>query len=1361
VIATVTTATGGATVSATNNVATGTITDNDQPTVAVSVSPASVAEDGATNLVYTFTLSNPSAFATTVNYTLSGSATNGTDYTGSALTGTVTIPAGSTTATITIDPTADTTFEGNETVTATINSATSNAVALTATTAAATGTITNDDTAPVVSIAVTPSTIAEDAAAGNVMTYTVSLSNPSSVDTVVTYTLTGSATEGTDYATAATRTVTILAGQTSATFTVDPTSDTVFESNESVIATVTTATGGATVSATNNVATGTITDNDQPTVAVSVSPASVAEDGATNLVYTFTLSNPSAFATTVNYTLSGSATNGTDYTGSALTGTVTIPAGSTTATITIDPTADTTFEGNETVTATINSATSNAVALTATTAAATGTITNDDTAPVVSIAVTPSTIAEDAAAGNVMTYTVSLSNPSSVDTVVTYTLTGSATEGTDYATAATRTVTILAGQTSATFTVDPTSDTVFESNESVIATVTTATGGATVSATNNVATGTITDNDQPTVAVSVSPASVAEDGATNLVYTFTLSNPSAFATTVNYTLSGSATNGTDYTGSALTGTVTIPAGSTTATITIDPTADTTFEGNETVTATINSATSNAVALTATTAAATGTITNDDFAPILDLDTNNSSTATGANFNTSYTENGAPVSISDSDITITDANGTNIASATITLTNGQTGDVLAVGSLPPGIAASIAGNVITLTGNASLANYQDAIRAITFASTSENPSTVARTIEVVVNDGANASNTAVTTINVVSVNDAPIVINQSASVSEEGLAVGLADTTGSPDTTNLKTVSGTLVSTDVDSPSATWSFTSAPSGITSNGVAVVWTLSGQTYTGRAGSVDVATISLTSGGNYTFDLLAPIDHAGAGEGVRALNFVVNANDGALSGSGTLTINVEDDSPSARAVSHNIYVGVDALNVNTLQAGFINAVLDNGNALAATEGGDTDTQREVLRWGTGSTQSGYTLVDNTSFTSAAGSAVALNQLFQVGTFTHNNFPVGGSPLNFTDLTLSFNVVINGVTTNVPFTIRLDHTETPNTSTPTDDASRDIITLPTSSSTINIAGQNYVVNFNGFRDANGNLVTQIFTQEQQASSFGIFASITTVEPLPTATGNVFAQGGADGLANSGVVWSGTSSLGSFVGNSDGTYTFTMNEATRGAIRTGDQLTATYNYTITDKDGDTSTNVLTLNLSGHQNLEGTAAANTLTGSDSVSDIIYGYAGNDTINGRAGNDVLIGGTGNDSLTGGTGSDTFKWSLNDQGTNAAQAVDTITDFSAATFASGGDRIDLRDLLSGENSATLDKYLHFSTNGTETVLQISTTGAFTAGHSIGGTFADVTNNTVQRIVFSGVNLTSGFATDQQLINDLISKGKLITD
>jgi hypothetical protein len=41
------------------------------------------------------------------------------------------------------------------------------------------------------------------------------------------------------------------------------------------------------------------------------------------------------------------------------------------------------------------------------------------------------------------------------------------------------------------------------------------------------------------------------------------------------------------------------------------------------------------------------------------------------------------------------------------------------------------------------------------------------------------------------------------------------------------------------------------------------------------------------------------------------------------------------------------------------------------------------------------------------------------------------------------------------------------------------------------------------------------------------------------------------------------------------------------------------------------------------------------------------------------------------------------------------------------------------------------------------------------------ANVTNNDVQQIVFAGVNLTGSFTTDMQLINDLIARGKLITD
>lgn len=91
-----------------------------------------------------------------------------------------------------------------------------------------------------------------------------------------------------------------------------------------------------------------------------------------------------------------------------------------------------------------------------------------------------------------------------------------------------------------------------------------------------------------------------------------------------------------------------------------------------------------------------------------------------------------------------------------ITNAQANDVLAVGTLPAGITASIAGNVVTLSGSGTLTQYQSALQAVTFANTSNNPYTASRNIDVVLNDGSSASSTvAHTTVNVVSINDAPI------------------------------------------------------------------------------------------------------------------------------------------------------------------------------------------------------------------------------------------------------------------------------------------------------------------------------------------------------------------------------------------------------------------------------------------------------------------------------------------------------------------------------------------------------------------------------------------------------------------------------
>ena len=165
--------------------ATGTIS-NDDIDVSLAVSPASVAEDGAANLVYTFTRTGDLSQALTVNYDVTGSAVN-TDYTGTS-TGsqTVTFAAGAATATVTVDPTVDSTVEADETVILTLAAGTGYNVA---SPGAATGTISNDDID--VSLAVSPASVAEDGAAN--LVYTFTRTGDLSQALTVNYDVTGSA----------------------------------------------------------------------------------------------------------------------------------------------------------------------------------------------------------------------------------------------------------------------------------------------------------------------------------------------------------------------------------------------------------------------------------------------------------------------------------------------------------------------------------------------------------------------------------------------------------------------------------------------------------------------------------------------------------------------------------------------------------------------------------------------------------------------------------------------------------------------------------------------------------------------------------------------------------------------------------------------------------------------------------------------------------------------------------------------------------------------------------------------------------------------------------------------------------------
>ena len=208
------------------------------------------------------------------------------------------------------------------------------------------------------------------------------------------------------------------------------------------------------------------------------------------------------------------------------------------------------------------------------------------------------------------TFTFTRSGDTSAALTVNYTVSGTATAGSDYTSLGTS-VTIAAGATSATLTVTPLQDSLVESDETVILTLATGTGYTVGTASS--ATVTLSSDDTNTVTVTASDASATEAGLTTGTFTFTRSGDTSAALTVNYTVSGTATAGSDYT--SLGTSVNIAAGATSATLTVTPVDDTLVEADETVTLTLVTGTGYTVGIPDS---ATVTLRSDDTLPGEDL-----------------------------------------------------------------------------------------------------------------------------------------------------------------------------------------------------------------------------------------------------------------------------------------------------------------------------------------------------------------------------------------------------------------------------------------------------------------------------------------------------------------------------------------------------------------------------------------------------------------------------------------------------------------------------------------------------------------------------------------------------------------------
>ena len=581
------------------------IRDNETLTSSISANSDSVAE--GQDAVFTVTLAGGvTTQAVSVELMTSGTATAVDDYgtpTGSLTfpegdtsgkAATLEIPAGQSQGTITYPILTDIVAEGTETLNVELINATSGLRTIPVLPA---GSVATTEIVPqgslIISISGSP-TVVEGAAA----TFTITMTKTHTQNVSVEWATSegGTALVDDDY-TAATGTVAIPAGSTSATFTVSTKEDTLAEENETfhvrlVEATVTDSSPAEILLLGMSVDQGTISDNDTAPTAFTftVSPNEVVETaGATELTVTVTLEGATQFPTATPVTVEmidhpdaqNSATLGVDYT--ANTANTAIPAGesSVTTILTLTPVDDDCAEGDEVARLSVKSS-----VLDDPDGQNVTIKDNDNTGCEINLNVRPDRVDESASLAQ-LTITATMRGEAiqPVDTVINLSLVnGTANVGDDFE-PATASLTIPAGETEATavLSLEVLEDNVAEGDES-LQVAGSVEGNLRVLPAEVV----IVDNDlEPSsIAISVTSALLYEGGGAVTIPVqvgFLGDSTRAVETQVALDIVGlTATLAEDYTASWDSSNVTIPAGafSAVANLTLVIEDDTLFEGAE-------------------------------------------------------------------------------------------------------------------------------------------------------------------------------------------------------------------------------------------------------------------------------------------------------------------------------------------------------------------------------------------------------------------------------------------------------------------------------------------------------------------------------------------------------------------------------------------------------------------------------------------------------------------------------------------------------------------------------------------------------------------------------------------------------------
>jgi Ca2+-binding RTX toxin-like protein len=599
---------------------------------------------------------------------------------------------------------------------------------------------------------------------------------------------------------------------------------------------------------------------------------------------------------------------------------------------------------------------------------------------------------------------------------------------------------------------------------------------------------------------------------------------------------------------------------------------------------------------------------------------------GAGGTTAFTE-GASAAVAPA-LTVADPDSTTLASATVAITGNfhAAEDVLAFTNSSSTIFGNVVGSynsgtgVLTLTSSgatATLAQWQAALQAVTYADSSDAPNTALRVISFTANDGTASSSAATQTVTVAGVDDAPTLGGAGGTTAfTEGAAVAVA--------------SGLTVA-DADNATLTSASVSVTGGFHAGQDVLAFVNDGSTMGNVAASYNAMTGVLalsSSGGTAT---LAQWQAA-----LRAVTYN-NSSDALDLANRTLSFVVSDGTASATAATQTVTV----TGVNDAPAG-ANATVsiqqDTTKVFAAADFGFTDVDGGSLAGVKIATLPlAGALTDN-------GVAVTAGQVVSAA-------DIAGGKLVFTPMagatgsayaSFTFQVQDNGGVANSG----VDLDPTPNTVTI--DVHAPMVSPPPPPPPppppSGTAGPDVIV-------LDGSVAT-LFAGEGADTVTGSFAS----ETIDGGSGDdaIHGGGGDDEI----------------IGGSGANYL--RGDAGDDVIRGGDGFDDAHgnmgNDTVSGGGGDD----WVVGGKGDDVLHGDEGGDVVYGNlgdDTLDgglggDVLRGGQGADLLEGGAGNDFLAGDRGDDTLTGGGGADVFHaW--------AGAGIDRVTDFNAAE----GDRVEI--------------------------------------------------------------------------------------